>query len=208
MPELPSETPKKTVVNQRDQETYNQLIETAKQCTDEGHLKDALDLYREALKIYNSEKLAKKIVKIEVMMWITLVWNNYWAIPFKSLLWGKKEFLILDISHLHLVSLSNVKHYQCVSHIKVSVCCLTPNEQFLYARIETGRIMWLGMTGGRPHRFPHNNFSSVYQIFTKLGHMISLWKGKSPIYFGVIRSKVKVTIIINRIFDNRVVSTW
>jgi hypothetical protein len=28
---------------------------------------------------------------------------------------------------------------------------------------------------GRPHRFPHNNFSSVYQIFTKLGHMIPLW---------------------------------
>jgi hypothetical protein len=37
-----------------------------------------------------------------------------------------------------------------------------------------GRIMWLGMVGGRPHRFPHNNFSSVYLIFTKLGHMIPL----------------------------------
>jgi len=54
---------------------------------------------------------------------------------------------------------------------------------FLYARLETGRIMWLGMAGGghvgvRPHRFPHNNFSSVYRIFTKLGHMIPLWKGK------------------------------
>jgi hypothetical protein len=61
--------------------------------------------------------------------------------------------------------------------------------------------------GGRPHRFPHNNFSSVYQIFNKLGHMIPLWKGKNPTYFGVIRSKVKVTITINRIFDNRVVST-
>ena len=48
-------------------------------------------------------------------------------------------------------------------------------------------------TGGRPHRFPHNNFSSVYRIFTKLGHMIPLWKGKNPIYFGVIRSKVMVT---------------
>jgi hypothetical protein len=41
-----------------------------------------------------------------------------------------------------------------------------------------------------PHRFPHNNFSSV----------------KNPIYFGVIRSKVKVTVTINIIFDNRVVS--
>ena len=80
---------------------------------------------------------------------------------------------------------------------------------FSYACLETGRIMWLGMAGGgHPHRFPHNNFSSVYRIFTKLGHLILLWKGKNPIYFGVIRSKVKVTITINRIFDNRVVSTW
>jgi hypothetical protein len=29
--------------------------------------------------------------------------------------------------------------------------------------------------------------------------MIPLWKGKNPIYFGVIRSKVKITITINRI---------
>jgi hypothetical protein len=37
--------------------------------------------------------------------------------------------------------------------------------------------------------FPHDNFSSVYWIFNKLGHMIPLWKGKNPIYFGVIRSR-------------------
>jgi len=61
-------------------------------------------------------------------------------------------------------------------------------QTFLYARLETDRFMWLGMAGGgrraagdgrratcgRPHRFPHDNFSSVYRIFTKLGHMISL----------------------------------
>ena len=34
--------------------------------------------------------------------------------------------------------------------------------------------------------FPHDNFSSIYWIFTKLGHVIPLWKGKNPIYFGVI----------------------
>jgi hypothetical protein len=39
--------------------------------------------------------------------------------------------------------------------------------------------------------------SSVYWIFTKLDHMIALWKRKNPSYFGVIRSKVTVTI--NRI---------
>ena len=30
-------------------------------------------------------------------------------------------------------------------------------------------------------------------------------EGKNPIYFGVIRSKVKVTVAINIIFHNRVV---
>jgi hypothetical protein len=51
-----------------------------------------------------------------------------------------------------------------------------------------------------------DNFRSVYWIFNKLGHMIPLWKGKNPFYFGVIRSKVKVIVIINIFFDNRVVS--
>jgi hypothetical protein len=64
-----------------------------------------------------------------------------------------------------------------------------------------------GLAGGRPHRFPHNDFSSLYRISTKFGHMIPLWKGKNPIYIGVIRSKVKVTVTIHIFFDNRVVST-
>jgi hypothetical protein len=36
--------------------------------------------------------------------------------------------------------------------------------------------------------------------------MIPLWKGKNPIYLGVIRLKVKVTVTVNRISDNRIVS--
>ena len=53
--------------------------------------------------------------------------------------------------------------------------------------------------------FPNDNFSSIYWIFTKLGHTIPLWKGKNPIYCGIIRSKIKVTVTINIIVDNRVV---
>jgi len=30
---------------------------------------------------------------------------------------------------------------------------------------------WVWRAGGRPGSFPHDNFSSVYRIFTKLGHM-------------------------------------
>jgi hypothetical protein len=36
--------------------------------------------------------------------------------------------------------------------------------------------------------------------------MIPLWQGKNPIYCGVIRSKAKVTITINIIFDNSIFS--
>jgi hypothetical protein len=50
-----------------------------------------------------------------------------------------------------------------------------------------GCIMWLGIAagrvGGRPHRFAHNNFSSVYRIFTKLGHMIPPVEGEEPYLF-------------------------
>jgi hypothetical protein len=79
---------------------------------------------------------------------------------------------------------------------------------FFYMPVSRRSVLcdWVWRAGGRPHRFPPNNFSSVYQIFIKLGHMIPLWKGKDPIYFRVIRSKVKVTVTINRIFDNMVVS--
>jgi hypothetical protein len=66
---------------------------------------------------------------------------------------------------------------------------------------------WVWLAGGCPHRFLHNNFSFVYWIFTKLDQT-PLWKGKNSIYFGVIRSKVKVTVTIHIIFDNRVVSIW
>jgi hypothetical protein len=37
--------------------------------------------------------------------------------------------------------------------------------------------------GGRPHRFPHNNFSSVYRIFTKLGHINSPVEGEELCLF-------------------------
>jgi hypothetical protein len=45
----------------------------------------------------------------------------------------------------------------------------------------------------------------IGSFLTNLDHMIPLWKGKNPIYVGVIMSKVKVTVTINIIFDNRIV---
>jgi hypothetical protein len=63
-----------------------------------------------------------------------------------------------------------------------------PSHQALYTPVSRRAVLcdWVWRTTGeRPHRFPHNNFISVYRIFTKLDHMIPLWKGKNPIYFGV-----------------------
>ena len=68
--------------------------------------------------------------------------------------------------------------------------------------------MSLGMAGGCSG--VHTAFriiTLVLYIGSLLGHMISMWMGKNPIYFGVIRSNVKVTVTMNIIFDNRVVST-
>ena len=115
-------------------------------------------------------------------------------------LWG-----LLLISPTFPVAVKS-HHPCCLIPDSVLYACLLfirPSRDGLYYVIGYG---WRWAAGGRPHRFPHDNFSSVYRIFTKLGHMIPLWKGKNPIYFGVIRSKVKVTITINIIFDNRIVS--
>jgi hypothetical protein len=55
--------------------------------------------------------------------------------------------------------------------------------------------------------FPHDNFSSEYWIFTKLDHMIALWKGKNPFHLEIIRSKVKVTVTVTLTFD-LMISRW
>jgi len=68
---------------------------------------------------------------------------------------------------------------------------------FLFIRLSwDGPYCVIGYGGRRAG--VHTGFRTItlvlyIGIITKLGHMISLWKGKNPIYFGVIRSKVKVT---------------
>jgi hypothetical protein len=63
-----------------------------------------------------------------------------------------------------------------------------------------------GRAGGRPHRFLHNNFSSVYRIFIKLGHMIPCGRGRTLYILGSLGQRSR-SLIINIIFDNRVIST-
>jgi hypothetical protein len=111
--------------------------------------------------------------------------------------------LVLATQHTCIQSMLNLARY-----ISFLLCKSLGHGVLIYTPVSRRAVLcdWVWQAGGRPHRFPHNNFSSVYRIFTKLGHMIPLWKEKNPIYFRVIRSKVKVTVTINIIFDNRVVS--
>jgi hypothetical protein len=41
-------------------------MQSARQYTEQGKIKDALELYREAIKMNDNEKLAKRIDKMEV----------------------------------------------------------------------------------------------------------------------------------------------
>jgi hypothetical protein len=47
--------------------------------------------------------------------------------------------------------------------------------------------------GNHVVKFGKDTIYRTKVIMWKQPHMIPLWKGKNPIYFGVIRSKVKVT---------------
>ncbi|CAC5377538.1 ERCC6L [Mytilus coruscus] len=68
-PESIGGTPYKENISEENKEIFDQLVQTAKLYTDEGKIKDALELYREALKINpNHDKLAKKIAKIEIYL--------------------------------------------------------------------------------------------------------------------------------------------
>jgi tetratricopeptide (TPR) repeat protein len=49
-----------------EMEIFDQLMQSARQYTEQGKIKDALELYREAIKINDNEKLAKRIDKMEV----------------------------------------------------------------------------------------------------------------------------------------------
>jgi hypothetical protein len=67
-------------------------------------------------------------------------------------------------------------------------------------------IGYNGRAGGRPHRFLHTNFSSVYRIFIKLGHMIPCGRERTLFILGSLGQRSR-SLIINIIFDNRVIST-
>jgi hypothetical protein len=66
--------------------------------------------------------------------------------------------------------------------------CKERKQTFLYTTSWDGPYYVIGY-GRRPHRFPHDNFSSVYWIFTKLGFMI-------PLYFNFHRHIVEHIINI------------
>ena len=71
--------------------------------------------------------------------------------------------------------------------MQLSLCLLF--LLFIFIRSsQDGPYYVIGYDEWRPGVYTGFRTITVYRIFTKLGHMIPLWKGKNPIYFGVIRS--------------------
>ena len=129
----------------------------------------------------------KKDIRTKTIRWKTFI--NIWIKV--KLFWKKSWDGVLTFIRIWAMS-------GPFSRFLVIFYPLSPRTLFcfLYARLERGRIMWLGMAGGRrPHRFPHDKFSSVYWIFTKLGHMIPLWKGKHPIYVGSLGQRSRSPLL-------------
>lgn len=51
---------------EEDKQRFNRLVTMAKKLVDEGQVREALNMNKRALKIFNSERLAKKVTKMEV----------------------------------------------------------------------------------------------------------------------------------------------
>jgi hypothetical protein len=66
---------------------------------------------------------------------------------------------------------------------------------------------WVWRAGGRPHSFRTLTLVLYFGSLSNLTTWFPCGKGNYLIYFGIIRSKVKVTVNMNKCFDNRVVST-
>jgi hypothetical protein len=86
-----------------------------------------------------------------------------------------------NIYHMYILNYLVTIAY-CIVTLKlgrvqiVSIYFIHKTAYHFYMPSRQPYLMWLGMACRRPH----NNFNSVYRIFTKLDHMIALWKGKNP----------------------------
>jgi hypothetical protein len=58
-----------------DQQRFNELVMKAKKLIGEGNIEDALKLNKKALSICYSEKLAKKIKKMEVILFCFIIYK-------------------------------------------------------------------------------------------------------------------------------------
>ncbi|KAL3857452.1 hypothetical protein ACJMK2_012122 [Sinanodonta woodiana] len=63
-----SKSSMKNEINEEDRQQFNMLIIKSKKKASEGHVREALELNKKALKIYSSEKLKKRILKMEAYL--------------------------------------------------------------------------------------------------------------------------------------------
>ena len=117
---------------------------------------------------------------------LPMVGGSLWVLRFLPPL-KLVAMIYLKVALKHQKSKSIINNINIKIHLLI-IYFITSYVVMIFIRpSRDGAVLcdWVWRAGGRPHRFPHNNFRSVYGIFTKLGHVIPLWKGKYPIYFGV-----------------------
>jgi uncharacterized membrane protein len=100
------------------------------------------------------------------------------------------------------------QNFQLILKSYLPVVYGTPLSAFLYDRLETGRIMWLGMAGGLA--IVHTGFRTITLVLY-IGSLPSLTtrfpcgRGRTLFIFGSLGQRSR-SLTINRIVDNRVVS--
>ena len=120
--------------------------------------------YKKSLKIKTEQKLIEEIQILEDMLHIDNTLLDKWETKGT---WGIKNRKFKGKPDQKL----NGSWKERSHHI----IFIRPSRDGPYYVIGYG-----GRTGGRPHRFPHNNFSSVYQIFTKHDFPV---EGEEPYLF-------------------------
>ena len=64
-------------LSEKQKEQFERLVKKAKELAKNGYVRQALELYQKALKIYHNEKLVHRINKMEVKLFCTRLVARY-----------------------------------------------------------------------------------------------------------------------------------
>ena len=73
----PAGTHNKADISEEDKARYNKLVSKGKELTHQGKVQQALECNKQALAIYRSDKLAKRVRKMEVNVQVAMFVQKY-----------------------------------------------------------------------------------------------------------------------------------